>query len=64
MNAAYDDERPGMMRVHVAQQRAQALCSQHTRNDLRELARAVGVPAGYSTKFDLALALAFAGVKP
>lgn len=63
-DGAYDDDRPGMMRVHVAQQRANGLEAVHTRDGLRRIARDRGVPTGYPTKRDLAIALAFAGVKP
>lgn len=62
--AEYDDDRPGMMRVHIAEQRAAALCEKHTRDGLRRIARFRGVPTGYSTKHDLAVALAFDGLKP
>lgn len=34
------------------------------RDSLRRIARDLGVPTGYPTKRDLAIALAFAGVKP
>lgn len=64
MADAYDDDRPGMMRVHVAQQRADELCRQYNRQGLRDLARRRGVPTGYPLKADLAFALALAGVKP
>lgn len=61
---AYDDDRPGMMRVHVAQQRGRALCEAYSRDALRAFARDLGVPTGYRLKSDLAVALAFNGVKP
>lgn len=59
---SYDDDRPGMMRVHIAEKRAVALSNFYTRNDLRSIARRKGVPAGYSVKADLAYALALHGV--
>lgn len=59
----YDDDRPGMMRVHVAQRRGDELCARYTRDTLREMARQRGVPAGHSLKRDLAVALAMAGVR-
>lgn len=59
----YDDDRPCMMRVHIAQQRGRDLCDRYTRDTLRELARRHGVPTGYPTKINLAVALAMAGVK-
>lgn len=59
----YDDDRPGMMRVHIAQQRGDALCEFYTRDDLRSIAARVGVPTGYRHKRDLAVSLAFAGVQ-
>lgn len=57
----YDDDRPGMMRVHVADRRAQALVNCYTRNRLRAMARGRGLPTG-GRKHDLAWHLANAGV--
>ena len=48
----YDDDRPGMMRVHIAQQRGQALADKYTRSQLRMLAHRHGVPTGYRLKID------------
>jgi len=43
MSAAYDDDRPGMMRVHIADRRADALCAAHTRDWLRANAKVRGI---------------------
>ncbi len=59
---SYDDDRPGMMRVHIAQRRADALCNAYTRDALRHFARLHGVPTGYMNKSDLAFYVACAGV--
>lgn len=58
----YSDDRPGMMRIHIAARRADALKAFYTRDRLRIIAHARNVPTGYSTKDDLAFALALAGV--
>lgn len=53
----YDDYRPGMMRIHVAEEIARGICELWTRDELRHVAREIGVPTGYPTKYDLAVAL-------
>jgi hypothetical protein len=58
---SYDDNRVGMMRSHIAQQRAAALCDYYPRDVLRAMARKKGLPAGQSHKIDLALELAYSG---
>jgi hypothetical protein len=58
----YDDHRPGMMRIHVAQEIARGICEGWTRDELRHVARENGVATGYRTKFDLAVALVLAQV--
>ena len=58
---SYDDDRPGMMRVHICDQRARALASHYTRDYLRELARERGLPTS-GLKHYLAWRLAGAGV--
>ena len=60
----WDDDRPGMMRVHVAQRRAQELCDDYTRDGLRIIARQGGVATGYPTKYEQALAIVMAGADP
>lgn len=60
----WDDDRPGMMRVHIAQRRAQELCDNYTRAGLRMIAHSRGVPTGYRLKYDLAVAIVFSGFKP
>lgn len=59
----YDDDRPGMIRLHIAEQRARELCDTYDRDTLRGIARQRGVPTGFPHKRDLALALALHGVK-
>ena len=59
----YDDDRPGMMRVHIAQRRALELCDDYTRDGLLIIARRQGVPTGYKHKFDLAVAIIFSGFR-
>lgn len=58
---SYDDDRPGMMRVHIAHQRGHALAAHYSRDSLREIARERGVPTG-GRKYDLAWRLASVGV--
>lgn len=58
----YDDFRPGMMRIHVAEDIARGICERWTRDELRHVARDNGVPTGYRTKRELALALVLAQV--
>jgi len=60
----YNDDRPGMMRIHIAQRRARALCEAYPRDTLRLIAQRAGVPTGYSLKADLAFELALHGVTP
>jgi hypothetical protein len=62
MKPYYEDDRPGMMRVHIAEWRAAALCEAYTRDHLREIARSRGVSTGYKRKRDLAFYVACAGV--
>lgn len=57
---SYDDDRPGMMRVHICQQRADAMARRFTRDALRAMARARNLPTGGS-KLDVAWHLALAG---
>ena len=59
---SYDDDRPGMMRVHIAEQRAEALMDFYSRNGLSLLANREGLVVGRSTKRDLAVRLAFRGL--
>jgi hypothetical protein len=60
----WDDDRPGMMRVHVAQERARLLCEKYTRDHLRAMCRERGLTPWGTTKDELAFELALAGVKP
>jgi hypothetical protein len=62
VNAAYDDDRPGMMRIHVAQERARLACITYGRDSLRAIAASHGMPSGYRLKSELAQALALAGI--
>lgn len=59
---SYDDDRPGMMRVHIAQRRGEALAKTYTRNALRDMARGRGIPVGGGLKHEIAWRLAVAGV--
>lgn len=61
----WDDDRPGMMRVHVAQERARELCERHTMAYLRSMAKQRGISlSGCHCKADVAFELVLAGVKP
>ena len=40
---SYDDDRPGMMRIHIASRRADALCKAYTRDWLRAEAKRHGI---------------------
>lgn len=56
----YDDDRPGMMRVHIAEQRGRAIEALGSREVLRQHAKRLGVNAA-GTKSEVALRLAQAG---
>lgn len=58
---SYDDDRPGMMRVHIADRRAQAMVDAFTRDALRHHCRVRELPTG-GRKHDLARRLANAGM--
>jgi hypothetical protein len=60
----WDDDRPGMMRVHIAQIRGRALADYYSRDSLRLMASRLGVPTGHRLKSDLAVALAMHGAVP
>lgn len=60
----YDDDRPGMMRVHVAEARARKMMDMYKINGLRAAARTLGVTVDGRTKHDVAWALALAGYQP
>ena len=62
MSADYLDDRPGMMRVHVASERARLACGIYTQSNLRAWAKSHGCPSGDSTKGDLAWRMAQHGL--
>ena len=49
----WPDDTPGLMRVHVIQERARRLCQANSRDELRAYLRALGESVG-GTKHDLA----------
>ena len=61
----YDDDRPGMMRIHVAEERGMALCARYSVAELRNMARERDIDLSFSggTKRGIAFYLACAGVK-
>jgi hypothetical protein len=58
----YDDDRYGMMRVHIAQQRGDLACAYYTRNSLRAFAKGHGVTSSSLLKRDLATRMAYEGL--
>jgi hypothetical protein len=58
----YDDDRRGMMRVHVAHERASRACDRYKRDGLRAFAKGHGVRTGFAHKRDLAWYMAQAGL--
>jgi hypothetical protein len=58
---AYDDDRYGMMRVHIAQRRGDLACQRYTRNHLRAVAIGHGVTS-VPRKHDLATRMAYSGL--
>lgn len=59
---AYDDDRRGHMRVHIADRRGQEACSRYTRNALRNHAKGAGLRLGSLRKRDLAWFMAQHGL--
>ena len=50
----YDDDRPGMMRVHIAAVRSDLACQKHTRNHMRAVAYGKGLRGlGSQTKREI-----------
>ena len=47
---SYDDDRPGMMRIHIAERRADALCKAFTRDWIRANAKAHGISTHLSKR--------------
>ena len=62
MSTEYRDDRPGMMRVHIAGERAYLACERYTRNQLRAHAKGRASRPGHSIKFDLAWQMAQDGL--
>ena len=58
----YTDDRPGMMRVHIAHERAEAACKGHSRPQLNEHAKAHGLPTSHRLKRTLAWFMAQHGL--
>lgn len=58
---AYDDDRYGLMRVHIAQRRGDLACDRYSRNNLRAFAKGRGVTPSSLHKRDLATRLAYEG---
>jgi hypothetical protein len=61
MPETYDDDRRGLMRVHIAQRRGDLACERHTRNGLRSFAKGRGLTLSSLHKRDLATRLAYEG---
>lgn len=57
----YQDDRYGMMRVHIAQGRGDLACDRYTRNTLRAFAKGRGVTPSSLHKRDLAARMAYEG---
>jgi len=62
MSGEYDDDRYGMMRVHIAQRRGQEACRRYTRNALRNHAKSKGFKFGRLTKMNMAWMMAQNGL--
>lgn len=60
--AEYEDDRYGMMRVHIAQRRGDLACERYTRNNLRAFAKGHGLTLGSLRKRDLATSMAYSGL--
>ena len=60
--AGYEDDRYGMMRVHIAQRRGDLACERYTRNNLRAFAKGHGVTPSSLSKRDLATRMAYSGL--
>lgn len=58
----YEDDRYGMMRVHVAQRRGDLACDRYTRNNLRAFAKGHRVTPSSLRKRDLATRMAYEGL--
>jgi len=58
----YDDDRPGLMRIHIASRRADLACKRYTRNTLRAFAKGHGAPYSSGLKNDLAWHMAQHGL--
>lgn len=59
---AYNDDRRGMMRVHIAQRRGDLACDRYSRNNLRAHATGHGVTPSILHKRDLATRMAYEGL--
>jgi hypothetical protein len=62
VSEAYGDDRPGMMRVHIARERANAACRLYTRAGLNAHARSHGISTSHRLKYDLAWYMAQHGL--
>jgi hypothetical protein len=62
MSADWSDDTPGMMRVHIAAQRADLACKRYTRGALRAFAKGRVSRPGHSIKRDLAWQMAQDGL--
>ena len=62
MSASYSDDRPGMMRIHIAHERANAACRLYTRAGLNDHARSHGVSTAHRVKHNLAWYMAQHGL--
>ncbi len=60
--ALYDDDRHGMMRVHIAQRRGDLACDRYTRDALRAFAKEHGITPSILGKRDLATRMAYHGL--
>lgn len=54
--SAYNDDRPGLMRIHIADQRGRLACQRYTRNRLRAHAKAHGVTTAFGNRLKAGLA--------
>jgi hypothetical protein len=58
----YDDDRRGLMRVHIAQRRGDLACDRYSRNTLRAFARWRMLAPSSLQKRDLATRMAYEGL--
>ena len=52
----YSDDRPGMMRVHIAEERGRLACERYTRDALRAHAKGHGLSTAFEWRYKRNLA--------